>query len=212
MLEVRFQSRNTTSLVKRMIFGFNTDVKVGDIVYHLQSEARKGDLLLETQVFLKGQCIGKCMTSYADQASDPSFTDEKIHELLKAQHKQMVDAARANNVASMFTPVSEIQDVEGRGLTVKWTNPDDSPKRSKFIMKFEVMDNGTAADGALLTSRLEISSEAPIHSQASTGEDGTAELEIALPRKRDDEPVVLISAKYGDKSATRKFRLKRQQS
>ena len=195
-----------------MIFGFNTDIKVGDIVYHLQSEARKGDLLLETQVFLKGQCIGKRMTSYADQASDPSFTDEKIHELLKAQHKQMVDAARANHVASMFTPVSEIQDVEGSGLTVIWTNPNDSPKHSKFIMKFVVMDSGTAADGALLTSRLEISSEAPIHSQAATDEDGSAELEIALPRKRDAETVVLISAKYGDKSATRKFRLKRQQS
>jgi hypothetical protein len=36
-----------------MIFGFNTDVKHGDTIYHVQSEARESELLLQSQVFVR---------------------------------------------------------------------------------------------------------------------------------------------------------------
>ena len=51
------------------IFGFNTDVKLADVVYHVQSEARQNDLLLQTLVFVKGQCVGKQAFSYAHEIS-----------------------------------------------------------------------------------------------------------------------------------------------
>ena len=41
-----------------MIFGFNTDIKQQDTVYHVQSEARESEQLLQTQVFVQGRCIG----------------------------------------------------------------------------------------------------------------------------------------------------------
>ena len=81
-----------------MIFGFNTDTKVGDTVYHVQSEARQNDLLLQTQVFVRGQCIGKRATSYADRVSDPGFSEDQMHQLLKAQHRLVVEAVRAGKV------------------------------------------------------------------------------------------------------------------
>ncbi len=81
-----------------MIFGFNTDVKVGKTVYHVQSEARRKEHLLQTQVFLKGRCIGKHATSYADKLASPGFSDEQMHALLKEQHKHIVELVRAGNV------------------------------------------------------------------------------------------------------------------
>ena len=48
-----------------MIFGFNTDIRHDDTVYHVQSEAREGDQLLQTQVFVRGRCIGKRAVSWA---------------------------------------------------------------------------------------------------------------------------------------------------
>ena len=48
-----------------MIFGFNTDIRHEDTVYHVQSEAREGEQLLQTQVFVQGRCIGKRAVSYA---------------------------------------------------------------------------------------------------------------------------------------------------
>jgi len=85
-----------------MIFGFNTDVKVGDTVYHVQSEARKADQLLQTQVFVRGRCIGKKATSYAEKVGSPDFNDDRMHEMLKAQHKTILEAVRENRVEGLL--------------------------------------------------------------------------------------------------------------
>ena len=60
-----------------MIFGFNTDVKHGDTIYHVQSEARESELLLQTQVFVRGRCVGKKATSYAARASDGNLATRR---------------------------------------------------------------------------------------------------------------------------------------
>src|ERR1051326_2967403 len=85
-----------------MIFGFNTDVKVGDTVYHVQSEVRNADHLLQTQVFVRGRCIGKKATSYADASQAADFNDDRMHEMLKQQHKELVAATREGKVESML--------------------------------------------------------------------------------------------------------------
>jgi len=59
-----------------MIFGFNTDIKQGDTVYHVQSEARESELLLQTQVFVRGRCIGKRASPYGDKLAG-GFTDQQ---------------------------------------------------------------------------------------------------------------------------------------
>ena len=84
-----------------MIFGFNTEVKFGDTVYHIQSEARQRDQLLQTQVFIKGRCVGKHTASYSQYTSS-DFTDDHLHELLKQQHKGFVVAAREGRIQDMI--------------------------------------------------------------------------------------------------------------
>src|SRR5260370_16564554 len=91
-----------------MIFGFNTDIKYEDVVYHVQSEARHADLLLQTQVFVRGRCIGKHATSYADWVVKPDFSDEQMHELLKIQHKNVINTIRAGNINTLFAPMQSL--------------------------------------------------------------------------------------------------------
>ena len=74
-----------------MIFGFNTDIKHADTVYHVQSEARENERLLQTQVFVRGHCIGKRATSYADKAAESDFTDQRKEHMLRDQHRRLVD-------------------------------------------------------------------------------------------------------------------------
>jgi len=81
-----------------MIFGFNTDIKQGDTVYHVQSEARQHDQLLQTQIFIKGRCVAKRETSYADFANQPDYSEERMHEMLKDQHRNVVVAIREGRV------------------------------------------------------------------------------------------------------------------
>jgi len=77
-----------------MIFGFNTDVKHDDTVYHVQSEAHESELLLQTQVFVRGRCVGKRATSYADQAAGDGFTDHQKEQVLRDQHRLVLNAIR----------------------------------------------------------------------------------------------------------------------
>lgn len=81
-----------------MIFGFNTDIKYGETVYHVQSEAREHDSLLQTQVFVKGRCLGKYETSFAERIGKPDFNEDALHDLLKTQHKHFVDCARSGTI------------------------------------------------------------------------------------------------------------------
>src|SRR5438309_3990839 len=85
-----------------MIFGFNTDIKHEDTIYHVQSEAREGEMLLQTQVFVRGRCIGKRATPYADQAQSPDFTDQKKEQILREQHRLVLDAIRDGRLEQVF--------------------------------------------------------------------------------------------------------------
>jgi len=105
------------------IFGFNTDVKLADVVYHVQSEARQNDLLLQTMVFVKGQCVGKQAFSYAHEISHPGFSTEAMHELLKTQHKAVIDAIQQGQMSSVLGNGSDVQDVGGSGLSLQWKAP-----------------------------------------------------------------------------------------
>src|SRR5207237_10907535 len=77
-----------------MIFGFNTDVKHGDTIYHVQGEAREGELLLQTQVFVRGRCVGKKAVSYAATAGQAQLGDTQREQQLREQHRQVLDAIR----------------------------------------------------------------------------------------------------------------------
>src|SRR5579863_8671884 len=85
-----------------MIFGFNTDVKHEGTVYHVQSEARENELLLQTQVFVRGRCIGKRAISYADKAAESGFTDQQKEQILRDQHRLVLDSIRDGLVDSVL--------------------------------------------------------------------------------------------------------------
>ena len=192
-----------------MIFGFNTDVKAGDTVYHVQSEARQNDLLLQTQVFMRGRCIGKRASSYADQAAQAGFTDERMHELLKTQHRLVLDAVRGGKLESVVGHDLEVQDTNGQGLAIRWINADSVYADITMVMKFVVTDGGAAVEGAKLTSRFALSNDAPIYSQAATDSSGAAEMQLVLDESALREAAILVQAQHGVKSATRKFRLRK---
>jgi hypothetical protein len=198
-----------------MIFGFNTDIKHGDTVYHVQSEARTQDLLLETQVFVRGRCIGKKASSYAEHTLAPDFSDAKMHELLKAQHRAIVDSIREGKGETLFVPTAAgtfaIEDAggEGHGLALHWVNSDAVYEENSVVMKFLVSHNGSNVEGARLTTRLHLSSDAPIYSQAITDSSGAAEMKIVLGEALLADAAVLVQASHGDRHTTRKFRLRR---
>jgi len=193
-----------------MIFGFNTDVKHDQTIYHIQSEARKADLLLQTMVFVKGHCIGKYASSYAEQVGNPGFSEEHIHDLLKKQHREVLDVIKAGSIEQFFRDQTEIRDAEGESLAVTWLNSDEPIFGKKLTMRLLVSDSGAAVDGALVTSRLQYPAGVPIHSQAVSEVDGRVAIDLNLEELDGNarDPVVFVRATHGERSVTRKYRLK----
>lgn len=91
-----------------VIFGFNTDIKHESTVYHVQSEARQGERLLQTQIFVRGRCIGKKAASYADLVSRPEFSEERMHEMLKYQHRSTIDDLRNGRIEDAMNHVTPL--------------------------------------------------------------------------------------------------------
>jgi len=192
-----------------MIFGFNTDVKHGDTVYHVQSEAREGDLLLQTQVFVRGRCIGKKAISYAASASQSQFGDSQKEQLLRDQHRQVLDAIREGNLEHALDRVEPESLSSVKELDVQWLNASSVHTDRNLTMQLRVTEAGSAAAGARLTFRFARPDAAPFYTQVLTDGGGGAEIKIEADESLLPDSSVLVQANYEGRTATRKFQLRK---
>ncbi len=192
-----------------MIFGFNTDVKHGETIYHVQSEAREGELLLQTQVFVRGRCVGKKAISYAASASQAQFGDSQKEQLLRDQHRQVLDAIREGNLDGALDRVEAEGLSSVKELDVQWLNASSVHADRSLTMQLRVTDAGSAAAGARLTFRFARPDAAPFYTQAVTDAGGGAEIKIEADESLLPDSSVLVQANYEGRTATRKFQLRK---
>ena len=186
-----------------MIFGFNTAVKHGETLYQIQSEPRDRERLLETQVFVGGRCIGKRATSYDEVFFQPGSIEYQLHELLREQHRTVVEAARDGRLDEVLGGA-----VRPSELAVHFLNAGSVFEDNAVVMRFRVTAGGEAVPGASLTSRLRLKEAEPIYSQAITDAAGTAEMRVALHENVLQDADILVEAMHAGRSAVRKFRLR----
>jgi hypothetical protein len=192
-----------------MIFGFNTDVKHGDTVYHVQSEARQSEFLFQTQVFVRGRCVGKRATSYADRTIDPFFTDKQKEAMLRDQHRYVLDAIREGKLESVLDKRESPEVLAGiKELDLEWVNADSVHSTGGLVIKLRVTEGGAVVEGARLVSRFGRPEREPLYSEAISDATGTAEIKLELEESALRDSSVLVQADYKGRTATRKFRLK----
>ncbi len=193
-----------------MIFGFNTDIKHEDTVYHVQSEAREGEMLLQTQVFVRGRCIGKRATPYAEQAQSPDFTDQKKEQILREQHRLVLDAIRDGRIEQVFDKREAPETLAAiKELDIEWLNSDSIHSDDKLSMKLRATEEGQGIAGAGLTARLVTTGSAPFYTQASTDDAGEAELVFLIEESSLQDSSILVQVNSEGRTATRKFQLRR---
>jgi len=192
-----------------MIFGFNTDVKHGDTIYHVQSEAREGELLLQSQVFVRGRCIGKKATSYAANAAEANFSDAQKEQRLREQHRLVLDAIREGKLDNVLDHPEAEALAAVKELDVQWLNADSVHSNRNLTMQLRVTEGGAAASGARLTFRFARPGEAPHYTQAVTDSTGAAEIKIEVEEAGLPDSSLLVQANYEGRTATRKFALRK---
>ncbi|PYP91319.1 MAG: hypothetical protein DMG65_08075 [Candidatus Angelobacter sp. Gp1-AA117] len=185
------------------IFGFNTDIKFGDTVYHVQSEARRSEQVIQTLVFVKGQCIGKRTGSYAHKASQPDFGDQCVHELLKAQHKTVLEAINEGKLDSVLGKNGHVYEISETGPPANGAKPD-----ADFTIEFQITFSGKIVSGAEVVSRAGRSTTSAILSRAQTDSLGNVKMRIPLTEEVRHESEITVEATHGDLYTRKRFKIK----
>jgi hypothetical protein len=86
-----------------MIFGFNSDVQCGEIWYHVQSEIQAKKYQLETHIFMQGRYVGRQVTALGDAGTS---SEQEIQDMLKEQHREVLEAIRAGRLEEFAEPES----------------------------------------------------------------------------------------------------------
>jgi hypothetical protein len=88
-------------LAVEMNFGFNSNVRVGNATYHVQTEDRgPSHPFLDTVVYVAGRVVYKRSTSYEDFVGGayPDSLDQKLHDLLARQHRDVIAELEAGTI------------------------------------------------------------------------------------------------------------------
>jgi hypothetical protein len=196
-----------------MIFGFNTDIRHEDTIYHVQSEAREGEQLLQTQVFVQGRCIGKRALPYGSSVAEGRATspdnDQDREKMLRELHREVLDAIREGKLDSIFDKRDTPETLAAvKELDLEWINAGSVHSRGALTMQIRVTDGGATVEGARLTLRFARPDAAPYYAQVLTDAKGNAEMNVQVEEKSLSDSSVLVQASFAGRTATRKFQLR----
>ena len=201
-----------------MIFGFNTDIRHEDTIYHVQSEAREGEHLLQTQVFVKGRCIGKRAVPYSSAPAEGKIgaqnigsqnNDQDREKMLRELHREMLDAIRDGKLDSIFDKRDTPETLAAlKELDLEWINARSVHSSGALTMHIRVTDGGATVEGARLTLRFARPDAAPYYAQVLTDAKGDAEMSVQVDENSLSDSSVVVQVSFAGRTATRKFQLR----
>ena len=200
-----------------MNFGFNSNVRVGDAIYHVQTEDRgPSHPYLDTVVYENGRVVYKRSTSYekfANSVSKDQDLAEQLHERLSQQHREVIAQLEAGTLEprGQKKSHSETQMVEQTdSLDVRLMNSGTWYAAGNATLEIELRRKNsqqTIAD-AEVEAFLEREKERAYCAIAQTDSAGKATLKFQRPSTASDGTSLVIRATDGSLYGELRFRLK----
>jgi hypothetical protein len=204
-----------------MNFGFNTNVRVGKAVYHVQTEDRgPSHPFLDTVVYEGGRVIHRRSTDYQDLAglaADSEARQRVLHERLAQQHRDVIAQLEAGTL-SLGTqagrqPQKSVTPVQP-GLEVRLLNPSSWLVSGNATLEIEVRRPSVAGGAAqdLVAAKVEASIEDPkgdsVAFRTHANPSGRATLKFPIPSTLADGAELVIRAAEGSSSNELRFRIR----
>ena len=205
-----------------MSFGLNTNVRVGEIVYHVQTEQRGADAdVLDTIVYISGRVIHRVQSNLRDShAHTQGASAPAISERVKLQHESVVaqiesgalrpNASAAPTRASKKTkaPVLTIRPLN-LGLWLRREAPPAPGEPPPAVITVElIFGHGAPAAGATVEARIECYGLIRETASASADSAGKAIVELQLSAAVPEVAVLVLRAASGASRAELRYRMK----
>jgi hypothetical protein len=181
-----------------MNYGFNSEVRVGDEVCHVQTEdhgpARR---VIETLAYCRGRIIHRQAADYSDFAGSSGFTEDALRGRIEEQHRSVIEGLRTGAVP---IPLSILNDsmASQDEIQVKLRNANSWLAGGKAALDVEVLrrTSGEPVSEAHVEAHLE-GAKQPTRFTAVTSSDGLAQFRFPLPPLSAEGAELVIRANAG---------------
>jgi hypothetical protein len=193
-----------------MVFGHNSNVKVGDKQYHVQTEDRgTSHAVIDTMVYQSGRVLHRRANSYADLLPLDAHREGVLKDRVSTQHQAVLEelrsgalkfAAHANPAAT--APASD-------SLAVELLNAKSWLAAKRATLQISVFQKADrqGISGAHVIARIDGAAE-PAQFSTATGLDGKAQLAFDMPRLAGGDCALVIEATHGKSRASLHFQLR----
>lgn len=178
-----------------MSSGFNTDVRIDDRVFHVQTEDRgPNHPVIDTVVYQSGQILHRRSSSYEHFLGTAEFTPEGLRERVEEQHRQVIEDLRGGVLAEPIAAALAAGAREG-GIQVQLLNPTSWLAGGNVQLDVEIVrraDRHPLA-GAQVEAAIEGAAESTRH--AGTSDDhGRVRIGFPLPPLGKGDLALVIQA------------------
>lgn len=208
-----------------MLFGHNSNVKLGETVYHVQTEDRgTANALIDTTVYCRGRVLHRRTNNYFDLLPLDPPRQESLKKRIAEQHRAVSEEIRSGALHLAPPPLpaeqsAALQKSAGAAepssaalappLALELINAKNwlAGKRAKLQIAVRTKQNGEGIARALVTARIDGAASITEFS-AETGADGQAVLEFDMPQLGGGQPALVIEATQADSRGLLRFQLR----
>ncbi|HEY1483139.1 MAG TPA: hypothetical protein VGF19_10460 [Candidatus Acidoferrum sp.] len=200
---------------RTMIFGHNTNVKVGEMTFHVQTEDRgEAHGLIDTTVYYQGRVLHRRTNNYYDLRP---LDEDRIGALklrLDEQHRVVLEEMHSGKLPLALPPVPAARPAApkeipaAKKLQVELLNPKAwlNGKHVSLVVAVKE-ENGGAAEHATVKVEVEGAAYEHVYS-GEVGAGGQVKIEFEMPRITAGEAAILIRAENGHAEGHLRFALK----
>ena len=197
-----------------MSSGFNTDVKVGDQVFHVQTEDRgPSHPIIDTAVYQNGRILHRRALNYSEMAESVSFTPEDLRRRVEEQHRAVIGDIRSGVLDSEIASASTAADANRpAGIQLQLLNPGSWLSAGKVSLEVEVSRRADRQPqvGANVEAFIEGALDESRH-PGTSDEQGRVRIQFSLPPLGKGDLALVIHAKTGSWKDEIRFTMRSRQ-
>jgi hypothetical protein len=193
-----------------MASGFNTDVRVGDRVFHVQTEDRGPSRpVIDTMVYRNGRVLFRRSFNYTHFAESSEFTHEGLRERVEEQHRAVIEDLRTGTLesdssaadasqsgVSQTEPGSAQEAPQAAGIALQLLNPDSWLTAGSVSLNVEILRRADQKPerGAVVEALIEGSLQERRHT-GTTDDKGRVHIRFPMPQLGKGGLALVILAK-----------------
>jgi hypothetical protein len=179
-----------------MSCGFNTDVHIGEQVFHVQTEDRgPTHPAIDTAVYQNGRVLHRRSLNYEQFVASEGFSTEELSRRVESQHRAVIDDLRSGALDADIAAAAE-QTARAAGIQVQLLNSSSWLSGGHVSLDIEIQRraDGQPEPGAEVEAVIEGALEDARHA-GTCDENGRLRLQFPLPPLGKGDLALVIQAR-----------------